>query len=92
MPFEKGKWLEFHDGQYQFKLSFMLYVDLQTADKQNRETLNQMKTHHNGKTLYTEKIRTHILPGWSVHSTFGQVLNPMKMCRGKYCVEKLKMR
>ena len=27
MPTGKEKWLKFHDGQYQFKVPFMLYVD-----------------------------------------------------------------
>ena len=27
MPTEKQKWLKFHDGQYKFKVSFMLYAD-----------------------------------------------------------------
>ena len=28
MPTEKEKWLKLHDGQYQFKVPFMLYADL----------------------------------------------------------------
>ena len=27
MPTEKGKWLRFHDRQYQFKIPFMLHSD-----------------------------------------------------------------
>ena len=27
MPTEEEKWLKFHDGQYQFKVPFMLYAD-----------------------------------------------------------------
>ena len=27
MPTEEKKWLKFHDGQYQFKVPFMLYGD-----------------------------------------------------------------
>ena len=27
MPSEKEKWLKFHDGQYQFKVPYMLYTD-----------------------------------------------------------------
>ena len=29
MPTEKEKWLIFEDGQYQFKVSFMLYTDFE---------------------------------------------------------------
>ena len=28
MPTKKERWLKFHDGQYQFKVAFMLYADL----------------------------------------------------------------
>ena len=28
MPTEKEKWLKFRDGQYQFKVPFMLYASL----------------------------------------------------------------
>ena len=49
-----------------------------------------MKTQHKGKTAYTEKKNTHVPPGWSVSNLFayGEVLDPMKMCCGKYFVEK----
>ena len=30
MPSEKEKWLKFHDGQYQFKVPFMLYADFES--------------------------------------------------------------
>ena len=29
MSAEKEKWLKFHDGQYQFKVPFMLYADFE---------------------------------------------------------------
>ena len=29
MPTKKEKWLRFHDGQYQFKVPFMLYADFE---------------------------------------------------------------
>ena len=29
MPTDKEKWLKFHDGQYQFKVPFMLYADFE---------------------------------------------------------------
>ena len=37
-----------------------------------------------------EKINTHVPSGWCVHSTFdyGDVPDPLKMYRGKDCVEK----
>ena len=33
MPTEKGKWLKFYDGQYQFKVLFMLQADFENILK-----------------------------------------------------------
>ena len=93
MPTKKEKWLKFRDGQYQFKVPFMLYADfeniLKPVDERYRGKINTMKTERKGKTLYMEKINTHVLSGWCVHSTFayGDVSDPLKMYRGKDCVE-----
>ena len=74
MPTEKEKWLKFHDGQYQFKVPFMLYADfesiLKPVDERYRDRMNTMKTERKGKAPYTEKINTHLPSGWFVHSTF----------------------
>ena len=93
MPTEKEKLLKFHDGQYQFKVPFMLYADfesiLKPVDERYRDRMNTMKTERKGKASYTEKINTHVPSGWCVHSTFayGDVPDPLKMYRGKDCVE-----
>ena len=94
MPNEKEKWLKFHDGQYQFKIPFMLYADfesiLKPVDDRYRDKINTIKAERKGKALYTEKINKHVPFGWCVHSTFayGDVSDPLKMYRGKDCVEK----
>ena len=94
VPTEKEKWLKFHDGQYQFKVPFMLYVDfestLKLVDEQYRDRMNTMKTERKGKTPYTEKINTHVPSRWCVHSTFayGNVSDPLKIYRREDCVEK----
>ena len=48
MTFEKEKWLKFHDGQYLFKVPFMLYADfksiLKPVDEHHMTKMNQMKT------------------------------------------------
>ena len=91
---EQKKWLTFHDGQYQFKVPFMLYTDfesiLKPVDEQYRDRMNTMKTEKKGKAPYTEIINSHVPSGWCVHSTFayGDVPDPLKMYRGKDCVEK----
>ena len=41
MPTEKEKWLKFHDGQYQFKVPFMLYADFESILK---PTMSGIKT------------------------------------------------
>ena len=93
MPTEKEKWLKFHDGQYQFKVPFMLYADfesiLKPVDERCRNKMNTMKTERKGKASYTEKINTHVPSGWCVHSTFPYIDVPdrLKMYRGKNCVE-----
>ena len=49
--------------------------------------MNIMKTDRKGKASYTEKINTHVLSGWCVHSTFafGDAPDPLKMYQGKDC-------
>ena len=94
MPSEIEKWLKFHDEEYQFKVLFMLYADferiLKPIDEEYREKMNKMKAERKGEAPYTEKINTHVTSGWCVHSTFayGDVPDPLKMYRGKDCVEK----
>ena len=94
MPTEKEKWLKFHDGQYQFKVPFMLYADfesiLKPADERYRDKMNRMKVGRKGKASCTEKINRHVPSEWCVHSTFayGDVPNPLKIYQGKDCVEK----
>ena len=51
---EKEKWLKFNDGQYQFKVPFMLYAHfesiLKSVDERYRNKMNTMKTERKGKT------------------------------------------
>ena len=94
MPTEEEKWLKFHDGQYQFKVPFMLYADfesiLKPVDDRYRDKMNTMKAGRKGKAPYTEKINTHVRSECCVHSNFAyeDVPNPLEMYRGKDCVEK----
>ena len=94
MPTEKEKWLKFHDGQYQFMVPFMLHADfesiLKSVNERYKNKVNRMKAGRKGKASYTEKINTHLPSGWCVHSSFayGDVSDPLKMYRGKDCVEK----
>ena len=91
---EEEKWLKFHDGQYLFMLPFILYADFENIAKPvyewYKEKVNRMKAGRKGKAPYMEKISKHVPSGWCVHITFayGDVPNPLKMYRGKDCVEK----
>ena len=62
MPTEEEKWLKFHDGQYQFKVPFMLYADfesiLKPVDERYRDKMNTMKVGRKGK----EKIHGKNIP------------------------------
>ena len=62
MPKQSQKWLKFYDGQYTFKVPFMLYADfesiLNSADERYKEKMNQLKTEREGKASYTEKLNT----------------------------------
>ena len=64
MPTEEKKWLKFHDGQYQFKVPFMLYAGfesiLKAVDERYRDKMNRMKVGRKGKASYTENINTHV--------------------------------
>ena len=83
MPTEEEKWLKFHDGQYQFKVPFMLHADFESISKpvdgRYRDNMNRMKAKRKGRVPYTEKISEHILSGWCVHSIFayGNILDPL---------------
>ena len=59
MPTEKEKWLKFHDGQYQFKVPFMLYADfesiLKPVDERYRDKMNRTKAGRKGKAPYTKR-------------------------------------
>ena len=68
MPTGREKWLKCHDGQYQFKVPFMLYADfgsiLKPVDERYRDKMNIMKAEGKGKASYTEKINRHAPSGW----------------------------
>ena len=94
MPSEIERWLKLHDGQYQFRVPFVLYADfesmLKPVDEKYREKMNQKKAERKGKIPYTEKINAHVRPGWCVRNKFvhGDVLDPMKVYCDKHYVDK----
>ena len=71
-----------------------MYADFQSilkpVDERYKEKMNRMKAMTKGKAPYTEKINRHVPSGWCIHNTFayGDAPDPLKMYRGKDCVEK----
>ena len=72
----------------------MMYADfesiLRSVDEVYKDKMNIMKAEKKGKTPYAEKINKYVPSGWCEHSIFayGDVPDPLKMYRGKDCVEK----
>ena len=83
MPYKKPI-LQFCDGQYQFKVPFIMYADFETILKPIQ-----------GSSLDPEKSWTigtnnHIPSGWCVYSKFayGEVQDPLTLYKGEDCVKK----
>ena len=75
------------------KVQFTLYADFESISKpveeRYRNKMNTMKAGRKGKASYKEKINMHVPSRSCVHSSFayGDFPNPLKMYRGKGCVE-----
>ena len=83
MPHKKPI-VEYSDGQFQFKVPFIMYVDFESI-------LEPVQGVGNDPTISsTRGINNHVSSGWCVRSQFayGKVENPLKLYRGKDCVEK----
>ena len=80
---EEGSFVEFHDGQNQFKVPFAMYADFEAILKPI-EGLNT-----NPEASYTKELNQRICSGFCVSSVFayGEVENPLKLYRGEDCVE-----
>ena len=82
MP-KEGSFMEFHDGQNQFKVPFIMYADFEAILKPTKGFIfDQNKP-------YTKEINQHILSGFCINSMFayGDVKDPLKLYRGENCVE-----
>ena len=82
MP-EEGSLVKFHNGQYQFKIPFVMYADFEA----NLEPIQA--TNPNLEESYTKETNKHIPSGFCVYSKFayGRVEKPLKLYRGEDCVE-----
>ena len=83
MPPENS-FVEFHDGQYQFKVPYAMYADFESILQPMEETII------NPEGSYNKDISKHIPSSFCIYSRFayGEVRNPLKLKRGKDCVLK----
>ena len=83
MPLKRPT-VEYSDGQFQFKVPFIMYTDFESILKPTQGPEN------NPRISATRGINVHTPCGWCVQSEFayGEVKDPLKLYRGKDCVRK----
>ena len=76
--------VEYSDGQFQFKVPFIMYADFESILKLIQGPGNNLRISR------TRGINVHVPSGWCVHSEFayGEVRDPLVWYRGKDCVRK----
>ena len=76
--------VKYSDGQYQFKVPFMMYADFESILELIQGASN------NPNVSSTREVNVHTPSGWCVYSKFsyGDVTNPLTQYRGSDCVEK----
>ena len=76
--------IEFYDGQGQFKVPFMMYLDFEMILKPIQGPSPDPSKR------YTKEVNRHIPSGFCVYSkfTYGEVENPLRIYRGEDCAEK----
>ena len=76
--------VQYSDGQYQFKVPFMMYADFESILEPIQGASN------NPNVSSTRGVNVHTLSGWCVYSHFayGDVTNPLTQYRGPDCVNK----
>ena len=76
--------VEYLDGQYQFKVPFMMYADFESILEPIQGASN------NPNVSSTRGVNIHTPSGWCIYSKFshGKVTNPLTQYRDSDCVEK----
>ena len=79
---QKRPIVEYSDGQFQFKVLFIMYANFESILEPTQGPGN------NPRISTTRRINIHTPSGWCVRSEFayGEVKDPMKLYRGKECV------
>ena len=80
----KNPIVKYADGQYQFKVPFVIYADLESI------LVPVSGAPNNPEMSSTRGINVHQPSGWCMYSKFayGKVTNPLKQYRGRDCVSK----
>ena len=76
--------VQYSDGQFQFKVPYIMYADFESI----LEPIQGLE--NNPRISSTRGINNHVPSGWCVCSEFayGKVENPLKLYRGEDCVKK----
>ena len=76
--------VQYSDGQYQFKVPFMMYADFKSILEPIQGVSN------NPNVSSTRGVNIHMPSGWCVYSHFayGDVTNPLTQYRGPDCINK----
>ena len=79
MPHKKPI-IEYSDGQFQFKVPFIMYADFESILEPIQGNLSSMRG-----------VNIHTPSGWCIYSKFayGKIMNPLKQYRGKDGVSKI---
>ena len=83
MP-HKNPIVQYSDGQFQFKVPFILYADFKSMLEPIQGPGNDQRISS------TRRVNNHVPSGWYIRREFayGRVENPLKLYRGKDCVKK----
>ena len=83
MP-HKNLIVQYSDGQFQFKIPFIMYSDFKSMPEPIQGPGNDPRISS------ARGVNNHIPSGWCIHSEFanGRVENPLKLFGGKDCVKK----
>ena len=83
MPHKKPI-VQYSDGQFQFKVPFIMYADFESILEPIQGPEN------NARISSTRVTNNHVPSGWCVRSEFayGKVENPIKLYHGEDCVKK----
>ena len=83
MPHKKPIF-QYSDGQFQFKVPFIMYADFESILEPIQGPGNNLRISS------TRGVNVHTPSGWCVQSEFayGEVKDPLKLYRGKDCFSK----